>query len=85
MPSKISQVLIFDKAEKYLTARNLINQYKKAKRTLLLGDTKTVEFKLRKPKENKIYEFRINKKYRAFGFFNNSIFKVSKISDHQKS
>lgn len=67
----------------YLHARNLISQYKKAKHYLLAGKTHLVNFKLRKPKKDQIYYFRINNQYRAFAFLEKGVLKVFKISDHQ--
>ena len=68
----------------YLKKRNLEKLYVKAKLNLELGNSKLVDFKLRKPKELKIYSFRINKKYRAFGIFKDSKnFLVFEINDHQ--
>ncbi len=84
MASEISEIREFDKAVRYLKSRNLILAYKKAKEILLLGDKKRVEFKLRKPKNNQIYQFRITRKYRAFGYFKAHRFMVFKISDHQE-
>ena len=71
-------------AKKYLESRQLISLYQKAKKILLSGDTKRVNFKLRKPKQDEIYEFYIDKKFRAFGRFEETDFLVFKISDHQK-
>ena len=70
----------------YLEKRNLVNQYKKSKNYLLLWYTEKVLFKKRKPYTSKIYQFRINNKYRVFWYFdtnNNSIFRIIEISDHQ--
>jgi hypothetical protein len=53
---------IFD----YIFSRNLIKQYKKAKEMLCDGRFKNIDFKLRQPKKYEVYQFRINKKYRAF-------------------
>jgi len=51
------------------------------------GNMQKFDFKLRKPKIAKVYQFRINHKYRAFGIFreeeNETIFIVTHISDHQ--
>jgi hypothetical protein len=47
-----------------------------------------VDFKIRQPKKYEVYQFRINKKYRAFWVFRDTnnfgrIFVVTEISDHQ--
>ena len=53
---------------------------------MLSWNLNMVGFKKRKPRTSKIYQFKINKKYRAFGYYDekdNSIFRVVEISDHQ--
>jgi hypothetical protein len=49
----------------YLEKRNLLKQYKKAKNFMLLGFFENISLKKREPKEDDIYYFRINKKFRA--------------------
>jgi hypothetical protein len=58
---------IFETEEvfKYLQKRNLLKQYKKAKEYLINGSYIQTNFKLREPKKEKIYYFRINKQFRA--------------------
>ncbi len=75
---------IFD----YISSRKLDKQYKKAKNFLSEWFLNIVEFKLRQPKKLEVYQFRINKKYRAFWVFRETetygkIFLVIEISDHQ--
>lgn len=67
----------------YLTKRNIVNQYKKAKELLKLRQFSAVQFKKRKPKTSGVYYFRINQKYRALGIFDGKDFIVTEISDHQ--
>lgn len=71
----------------YLNSRQILSQYKKAKAMLIGGFAQKYDLKLRKPKNAGIYQFRINQKYRAFGFFDEedgkTIFVVTYISDHQ--
>ncbi|MDD5213619.1 MAG: hypothetical protein PHG82_04305 [Candidatus Gracilibacteria bacterium] len=67
----------------YIISRNLLEQYKKAKSYLLDGLFDKVDFKIRKPKNDKVYQFRINQKYRAYCFIEGDILKIFKISDHQ--
>ncbi len=80
---KITRIKEYKKVLPTLQKRGLVVQYVKAAKTLLFGDVKSVDFKLRKPKGEKIYSFRINKKYRAFCFFDNDVLKVFDVSDHQ--
>ena len=71
----------------YLSSRQILEQYKKSKSMLLAWFPQKYDFKLRKPKIEWIYQFRINQKYRAFWVFKKiewkNIFVVYKISDHQ--
>lgn len=80
---KIINIYELDKIEDYLKIRNLLNQYIKAKKFILLWDSKVVDLKLREPKNLGIYYFRINKQYRAHARleWNNLI--VFKIDNHQ--
>ena len=83
---KIKKILETKDVEKYLKSRQLLKKYKKAKNILISGNLKQVYFKLRQPKKDKNYEFYIDNKYRAFGFFDDDDdFIVHKISDHQKN
>lgn len=67
----------------YLIKRNLEKPYLKTKNFLEKKQLKSVDFKIRKTKSDKIYSFRINKKYRALGHFIEKNFVVTEISDHQ--
>ncbi len=71
----------------YLETRQILDQYKKAKVMILWGLLQKHDFKRRKPKNEWVYQFRINQKYRAFWYFrtegDKNIFTVTKISDHQ--
>ena len=68
----------------YLTKRDLLKQYKKAKWYILSWYPNLVDFKLREPKEAWFYYFRINKQFRAiWKFRKDNIFAVLKIDNHQ--
>lgn len=68
----------------YLHARKITQQYLKAKRYLEMGYFGQVDLRKREPKTEGIYYFRISKKYRALGYFENKqTFIVVEISDHQ--
>lgn len=70
----------------YLEARGLLRQYKKAKNILASGGKSRVYFKERQPHSSEIWSFRINKQFRAFGFFRtDGTFVVVEISNHQRS
>lgn len=82
----INRVIEIKGILEYLEKRNLVNQYKKAKNFLLDWKLDLIDFKKRKPKTSKIYQFKINNKFRAFGYFevnNKNTFRIIEISDHQ--
>ena len=82
----INRVIEIKGILEYLEKRNLVNQYKKAKNFLLDWKLDLIDFKKRKPKTSKIYQFKINNKFRAFGYFevnNKNRFRIIEISDHQ--
>jgi len=81
---KIDEVLIAEDLINFLEKRNLWKQYKKSKQFLLEWHFKSVDFKIREPKKNKIYYFRINRQYRAFCKLEWNLLKVFDINDHQK-
>ncbi len=68
----------------YLKKRKfLLKSYYKARDYLEKGFLKNIYFKKRKPKSGEEYQFRINKKYRAFGYFREDNFIIVEINDHQ--
>jgi hypothetical protein len=66
---KIDDILESKEVVEYLKSRGISEQYRKARDMIIGGFPQKFDFKLRKPKIEKVYQFRINKKYRAFGFF----------------
>ncbi len=68
---------------KYLQRRNILKQYKIAKKHFEKNHFKIIDDKLRKPKINGIYQFKITGKYRAFYVLREEGAVVYKISDHQ--
>jgi plasmid maintenance system killer protein len=80
---EIGQILEERDVYEYLLKRGLLYQYKKAKSLLLLGNLRQVDFKKRQPKKDGIYYFRINRQYRAVGYFRaGGVFVVAVIDDH---
>ena len=77
-------ILETDDIIEYLTARNLLKQYQKSKRLILSWNGSSADLKLRKPKEARIWSFRVNKQFRAYGIFDDSNdFVVFEINNHQ--
>lgn len=66
MPLLIQRIIESKKIERFLIQRRLNKQYKKAKQYVLDGHFSHVNFKLREPKNDDVYYFRINKQYRAW-------------------
>lgn len=79
----IERVVISDDLISYLESRNLQKQYKKCKEFLLSWNFKQIDFKMREPKKDKIYYFRINKQFRAFCKTEGTILKIFDIDNHQ--
>lgn len=78
-----SEILETQEVAIYLQSRNLLKQYKKVKEYLIAGNYIQVNFKIRQPKNDKVYYFRINKKYRALAIIKNKDLIVFDIDDHQ--
>ncbi len=72
-----------DDVVKYLTKRSLIKPYLKAKNYFELGHTQMINLKLLKPKKDAHFQFKINDKYRARGYYKENGFLVTDIWDHQ--
>lgn len=67
----------------YLERRGLLRQYKKAKDFILLGNFYLASFKRRKPIDEQIWYFRINRQFRALAYFEGDILVVFDIDNHQ--
>ena len=69
---------------KQLEKRDLLRQYLKAVHLLEAGYAKNVHLKVRNPKSDGIFQFRINKQFRAYCYFENpEKLIVVKINNHQ--
>jgi len=84
MPLIITNIIETQKIEYFLTKRRLFKQYQKAKEYIIGWDFDAVQFKLRKPKSDRFFYFRINKQYRAWCLLEWKTLKVFKIDNHQK-
>lgn len=79
----INKVLISEDLIGYLIDRKLDKQFLKCKEFLLSWNFKQIDFKIRKPKDLRIYYFRINKQYRALCKLDWDILKIFDIDNHQ--
>ncbi len=83
MPPEILRIIEKKHILPYLEARQLKQQYEKAKAKLLTGDTFSTDFKERQPQNSGIWSFRINKQFRTHCVFNGNTLRVYKIDNHQ--
>ncbi len=79
----IKTVVISKDLVSYLENRKIDKQYRKAKKYILDWFYKNVNLKVREPKSEWIYYFRINKQYRALCKLENDVLKVFDIDNHQ--
>jgi predicted phage-related endonuclease len=79
----IRQVILKRKSLEYLEKRWLLKQYLKVEEFLLSWKLKQIDFRLREPKKDEIYYFKINKQYRIVWKIIWDEFVVSGIDNHQ--
>lgn len=80
---KVDYILEDEEIIKYLQKRNLLRQYDKAKKFILSWHLELADFKLREPKSDWVYYFRINRQFRAAWRFRGNKFIVVEINNHQ--
>jgi len=68
----------------FLMKRWLLPQYKKSKNKILNWLFSWVDFKIRQPKKDEVYSFRINKQFRAYWrLLENRVLQIYFIDNHQ--
>ncbi|PID84225.1 hypothetical protein CSB09_02025 [Candidatus Gracilibacteria bacterium] len=80
---KIAKIILSNKEKLYLQKRNLTKSFLKAERHILSGNLQAVDFKIRQPKKDDIYYFRINKQFRALCRLIDGVLVVFEIDNHQ--
>ncbi len=80
---KITKVLIAPEARDYLIKRQLDKQYQKARIFIIAWHFTNVDLKIREPKEDRIWYFRINKQFRALCELEWETLYVLAIDNHQ--
>ncbi|MDD2745162.1 MAG: hypothetical protein PHU93_01370 [Candidatus Gracilibacteria bacterium] len=80
----IQSIRISEVSIEYLKKRRLEKQYLKAKKLILAGRFSNVDLKIREPKKERIWYFRINKQFRALCELEGDILYVLAIDNHQK-
>jgi len=77
------EIYINEDIIKYLEKRQLIKQYEKVEKFLKKWNFRQVDLRLREPKKDKIYYFKINKQFRLWCKIEwNKIF-IFEIDNHQ--
>lgn len=66
-----------------LEKRNLIAKYKKAKNFILGNHSKLTDLKKRKTQKDEIWQFRIDRQFRAYCYFEQDALIVFHIDNHQ--
>ena len=66
-----------------LKQKNLLAKYKKAKKFILENHSKLVDLKKRKPQKDEVWQFRIDKQFRAYCYFEQDTLIVFHIDNHQ--
>ena len=79
----IREIYIDEKILDYIEKRWLLKQYEKAEKYLYNWNLKQVNLKIREPKNDRIYYFRLNKQFRIWCTINNWILHIFHIDNHQ--
>ena len=66
-----------------LKQKNLLAKYKKAKNFILANHSELVDLKKRKPQKDEVWQFRIDKQFRAYCYFKQDMLIVFHIDNHQ--
>ena len=66
-----------------LKQKTLLAKYKKAKNFILENHSKLVDLKKRKPQKDEVWQFRIDKQFRAYCYFEKDTLIVFHIDNHQ--
>ena len=80
---EIKYVLETREVEKSLNKLALVKKYRKAKNFILAEEYELTGFKKRKPKVENIWQFKIDKQFRAFCYFDKTTLVVFHIDNHQ--
>lgn len=79
----VKKVKYDDKIKEYLERRWLFSQFKKVVWYIVWGMYRQVAFKLRQPKQDWIYQFKINGQFRALGTKKWETLYIFHINNHQ--
>ncbi len=79
----VEKIIETSKVRNYLLKRRLLVQYIRKKENIINSIFTWNYLKLREPKKDEIWYFRINKQFRAFWYLEWKILKIFDIDDHQ--
>ncbi len=81
----ILKINIDEKLLSFLEKRNLKKQFDKNLKYILSWDYERADFKIRKPKNKRMYYFRVNKQFRAFCLIKDETLEIIDINNHQNN
>lgn len=79
----IKEIFIDQEILGYIEKRWLLKQYEKSEKYLYNWNYKQLDLKIREPKKDKIYYFRLNKQFRLWCKIENETIKIFHIDNHQ--
>jgi len=79
----MNKIFINEKVLKYIEKRNLMKQYEKIEKYLKEWNFRQIDLKLRQPKKDKIFYFRLNKQFRLFCKISENQIFIFEIDNHQ--
>lgn len=83
MTKTILEIIETPYVSEYLLKRRLLTQYTKKKENILKNIFTWNYLKLREPKKDEIWYFRINKQFRALWYIDWTTLKIFDIDNHQ--
>ena len=78
----MNKIFIWEKILDEISKRWLLKQYEKVEKFLKEWKMKNVDFRLRNPKSDNIYYFKINKQYRLWCTYKNNEIKIFHFDKH---
>jgi len=78
------KIYINEKILKNIEKKWLLKQYEKVEKYLKLWNFRQISLKLREPKKDKVYYFRINKQFRLWCKIENNNIYIFHLDNHQK-
>lgn len=83
MSKEIIKIIETNRIKEFLLKRRLLAQYIRKKENILNNIFSWNNLKLREPKKDEVWYFRINKQYRALCYLDDKTLKIFDIDNHQ--